>query len=104
MHVADLATAVRELARDDAAGVFDLAGPDAVRRHEPDVLIASRDGLDASRLPAGRRAGTLPPGALDVRLDCRPAQRRLRTGLRGAPTFPREQGTGRRTEGEPPHR
>jgi dTDP-4-dehydrorhamnose reductase len=33
------------------------------------VLIAQRDGLNASRLRVGREADTRLPGALDVRLD-----------------------------------
>lgn len=87
VHVADLAAALLELAAGDHAGVCHLAGPDAVSRHELGVLIAARDGLDASRLPAGRRADTGAPGALDVRLDSRRTQRTLRTRLRGAREF-----------------
>ncbi|MEU4085952.1 SDR family oxidoreductase [Streptomyces aureus] len=88
VHVADLAAALLELASDrGAAGVHHLAGSDAVSRHELGILIARRDGLDASRLPTGLRARSTLPGALDVRLDCRATQRNLRTTLRGAHQF-----------------
>ncbi|MGW1602317.1 SDR family oxidoreductase [Streptomyces eurythermus] len=88
VDVSDLAAALLELAvRDDAHGVHHLAGADAVSRHELGVLIAQRDGLDASRLPAGLRADSDLPGALDVRLDSRATQRKIRTTLRGARKF-----------------
>lgn len=91
VHVADLAGAVLELAGSDHAGVCHLAGPDAVSRHELGVLVAGRDGLDASTLPAGRSAGTGSPRALDVRLDSTRTQRTLRTTLRGAREFLRRE-------------
>jgi dTDP-4-dehydrorhamnose reductase len=87
IHVADLARAILELTASDHAGVWHLAGPDAVSRHELGVLIAGRDGLDASTLPLGRRANTGSPGALDVRLDSTRTQRTLRTTLRSARDF-----------------
>ncbi|MET7695144.1 sugar nucleotide-binding protein [Streptomyces sp. NPDC005483] len=84
VHVADLAAALLELASGDSSGVHHVAGPDAVSRHELGVLIARRDGLDASSLPTGRRIDSPLPGALDVRLDSRATQRKLSTTLRGA--------------------
>jgi dTDP-4-dehydrorhamnose reductase len=87
VHVEDLAAALWEIALSDAAGMFHLAGPDALSRHDLGVLIARRDGLDDARLPAGRRADTSLPGALDVRLDSGATQQLLRTRLRGARTF-----------------
>ncbi|MDT0462298.1 SDR family oxidoreductase [Streptomyces gibsoniae] len=87
VHVEDLAAALWELALSEAAGVFHLAGPDALSRHELGVLVARREALDGTRLPAGRRAGTSLPGALDVRLDSRATQERLRTRLRDAREF-----------------
>ncbi|BDH11640.1 hypothetical protein [Streptomyces hygroscopicus] len=88
MHVEDLASALRELAVSGRAGMFHLAGADALSRHELGVLIAPRrDGLDATRLPAGRRADSLLPGALDVRLDSGVTQGHVRTRLRGAREF-----------------
>ncbi|GAA2692486.1 hypothetical protein GCM10009864_78920 [Streptomyces lunalinharesii] len=56
-------------------------------RHELGILIAQRDGLDASRLPVGLRADSALPGALDVRLDSRATQHKLHTALRGAGQF-----------------
>ncbi|MFE5494086.1 SDR family oxidoreductase [Streptomyces virginiae] len=87
VHVEDLAAAFWELVRSDAAGLFHLAGPDALSRYDLGVRIARRDGLDASRLPYGRRADTRLPGPLDVRLDSRATRRRLGTRLRGAREF-----------------
>ncbi|MCL8011452.1 sugar nucleotide-binding protein [Streptomyces sp. AS02] len=87
VHVTDLAAALLELAAGDARGVHHLAGPDAVSRHELGTLVAGRDGLDVTRLPAGLRADRALPGALDVRLDSRATQRKLRTTLRGAREF-----------------
>lgn len=87
VHVADLASALLELAASDRAGVFHLAGTDALTRHELGMLIARRDGLDPARLPAGRRTDTLFPGPLDVRLDSTATQSLIRTRLRGAREF-----------------
>ncbi|MEU8935430.1 sugar nucleotide-binding protein [Streptomyces sp. NPDC048409] len=87
VHVADLAAALLELAAGKRNGIHHLAGADAVSRHELGTLIAKRDGLDASRLPAGLRADSTLPGALDVRLDSRATQRKLHTVLRGARQF-----------------
>lgn len=87
VHVGDLAAALRELAVSDRAGMFHLGGADALSRHELGGLIARRDGLDATRLPAGRRTDSPTPGALDVRLDSSATQRRIRTRLRGAREF-----------------
>ncbi|MDN3029499.1 sugar nucleotide-binding protein [Streptomyces sp. S.PB5] len=87
VHVEDLASALLELAACDHSGVFHLAGPDALSRHELGVLIARRDGLDPTRLPSGRRADTGIPGALDVRLDSTTSQALITTRLRGARTF-----------------
>ncbi|MFD8722612.1 hypothetical protein ACFV2H_32710 [Streptomyces sp. NPDC059629] len=78
VHIEDLASASRELAVSDQAGMFHLAGADAFSRHELGVLIARRDELDAIRLPAGLRADTPMPEALDVRLDSSSTQTRLR--------------------------
>ncbi|MFB7999719.1 SDR family oxidoreductase [Streptomyces sp. NPDC056002] len=91
VHVGDLAAALWELTLSDAAGVFHLAGPDAVTRHELGTLIAQRDGIDASLLPTGRRADSGLPGGLCVRLDSRVTQKCLATRLRGAREFLRRQ-------------
>jgi dTDP-4-dehydrorhamnose reductase len=87
VHVGDLAAALWELTLSDTAGVFHLAGPDAVTRHELGTLIAQRDGLDASLLPTGRRADSGLPGGLRVHLDSRVTQKYLATRLRGAREF-----------------
>lgn len=87
VHVEDLAAALLELASCDASGIHHLAGPDALSRHELGILIARRDGLDASRLPTGLRAHSTLPGALDVRLDSQATQRKLTTTLSGARQF-----------------
>ncbi|MEY9988952.1 dTDP-4-dehydrorhamnose reductase [Streptomyces sp. V4I8] len=87
VDVEDLAAALLELALSEAAGVFHVAGPDALSRYDLGVLIAERAGLDAARLPTGLRADTVLPGPLDVRLDGRTTQRRLRTRIRGAHEF-----------------
>jgi dTDP-4-dehydrorhamnose reductase len=87
VHVADLAAALLELASGNNSGIHHVAGPDAVSRHELGILIARRDGLDASGLPTGLRSDSPLPGALDVRLDSRETQRKLSTTLRGAREF-----------------
>ncbi|MFM9702706.1 SDR family oxidoreductase [Streptomyces galilaeus] len=87
VHVTDLATALIELASGESNGIHHLGGSDALSRHELGILIARRDGLDGSRLPAGLRADSTVPGPLDVRLDSRATQRRLRTTLRGGHQF-----------------
>lgn len=87
VHVSDLAAALLELASGDTTGVHHLGGNRALSRHQLGVLIARRDGLDASRLPTGLRADSALPGPLDIRLDSRSTQRKLRTTLRGAHQF-----------------
>jgi dTDP-4-dehydrorhamnose reductase len=87
VHVCDLAAALLELAASTAHGVHHLAGADAISRYELGVMIARRDGLDASRLSTGLRADSGLPGALDVRVDSRATQQQLRTALRGAHQF-----------------
>ncbi|MFI6063465.1 SDR family oxidoreductase [Streptomyces sp. NPDC051286] len=87
VHVVDLAAALLELALADASGIHHLGGSEALSRHELGLLIARRDGLDETRLPTGLRAHSALRGPLDVRLDSRATQRRLRTTLRGARQF-----------------
>ncbi len=87
VSVEDLAAALWEITGSDAVGVFHLAGPDALSRYELGELIARRDGLDPARLPSARRSDTGLPGGLDVRLDNRATQQKLRTRLRGAREF-----------------
>jgi dTDP-4-dehydrorhamnose reductase len=87
VHVEDLAGALLEIVESGEAGVFHVAGPDPLNRHELGVLIARRDGLDPARLPPGRRSEVAPPGNLDIRLDCRATRTGLTTRLRGAREF-----------------
>lgn len=87
VHVTDLASALLELSRSSYSGIHHVAGADALSRYELGVLIARRDGLDETALPAGRRANTGLPGAVAVHLDCARTQSRLTTRLRGARTF-----------------
>lgn len=87
VHVADLASALLELAASRRAGIHHVAGADAISRYDLGVLIARRDGLDCAALPAGLRAGSGIPGPLDVRLDIASTQALLATRLRGAREF-----------------
>jgi dTDP-4-dehydrorhamnose reductase len=87
VHVGDLAAALLELTRGGATGVHHLAGTEPISRYELGLLIARRDGLDETALPAGSRAEAGVPGPLDVRLDSTATQARLVTRLRGARTF-----------------
>ncbi|MFE1925967.1 hypothetical protein ACFW91_25800 [Streptomyces asoensis] len=62
-------------------------GERSTRRYELGELIARRDGLDPARLPSARRCVTGLPGGLEVRLDSRTTQQKLRIRLRGAREF-----------------
>lgn len=87
-HVSDLAAAVLQLAvNDEATGLQYVAGPDTVSRHEPGCSIPVRDGLDASRLPAGPRGGCVPEGACDICLDTHATRNRRTRAPRGAREF-----------------
>jgi dTDP-4-dehydrorhamnose reductase len=87
VHVADLASALLELAKSTGSGIHHVAGADAISRYELGTLIARRDGLDEAAISPGRRSDTDLPGPVDVRLDCTSTQRRLKTRLRGAREF-----------------
>lgn len=87
VHVADLASALVELAGNDVHGVLHLGGADATSRLELGRLVARRDGLDPDALRAGRRADLSDPGPVDVRLDSGLAATLLTTRLRGAREF-----------------
>ncbi len=87
VHVADLATALVELASTSYVGVLHCAGADAMSRYELGRAIARRDGLDAGALRATSRAVLGVPGPIDVRLDSSRAARVLTTRLRGAREF-----------------
>jgi dTDP-4-dehydrorhamnose reductase len=87
VHVTDLASALLELSTSPHTGVCHVAGADAISRYELGLLIAARDGLDPAAIPAGLRAATSLPGAIDVRLDSTRTQAQLTTRLRGAREF-----------------
>ena len=74
VQVADLATALLELAALDVAGPLHVAGLDAVSRADLAELVTGR--------PA-RRAEAPPTRPLDCTLDSSAAQARIRTRLRG---------------------
>jgi dTDP-4-dehydrorhamnose reductase len=65
-----LARALVELARTDYAGVLNVAGAQAMSRHELGVRVARRHGLPPGSVPAGTLAGSglMRPGV--VALDC----------------------------------
>lgn len=87
VHVADLASALLELAASTGSGVQHLAGPEAISRYELGQMITRRDGLDPDLLTPGLRAESPFPGPLNVRLDSTKTQRKLRIQLRGASEF-----------------
>ena len=87
VHVADLATALVELAGNDVRGLLHVGGADPVSRLELGRLVARRDGLDPDVLRATTRAALAVPGPIDVRLDSSLAGRVLTTRLRGAREF-----------------
>jgi dTDP-4-dehydrorhamnose reductase len=86
VHVADLAAALLEVCVSDVTGVLHVAGADAISRYELGCLIAARDGLVPSALPAGTRSSAgMKPSV--VRLDVTRAAGLLATRLRGAREF-----------------
>jgi dTDP-4-dehydrorhamnose reductase len=87
VHVEDLADALLELAATDYRGVLNVAGADAITRYDLGLLVARRDGLDASAIPSARIADRGPIRPTDVRLDIGRARSLLRIRLRGAREF-----------------
>jgi dTDP-4-dehydrorhamnose reductase len=68
---ADLAAQLWEIAalpEREAAGVWHLAGPEAVSRYALGLLIAARFGLDAACITPGRSRDAVPARPRDVRL------------------------------------
>jgi dTDP-4-dehydrorhamnose reductase len=84
VHVDDLADALLELAATDYAGILNVAGTDAISRYDLGILVAHRDGLDPSAIPAAPSPGN---HALDVRLTLDRAASILNVRLRGARDF-----------------
>jgi dTDP-4-dehydrorhamnose reductase len=65
-----LAWALVELALDGYAGVINVAGAEALSRHELGVRVARRLGLPAGSVPAGTLAGSGLVRPSVIRLDC----------------------------------
>lgn len=83
--VADLADQVWEVARlrsADRAGVWHLAGPEAVSRYALGVLLALRHGLDPRAIVPAPSASSPAPRPRDLRLLTPRADRMLRTRAR----------------------
>lgn len=85
--VDDLAAQLWELASlpaDERAGVWHLAGPEALSRYALGLLIAARAGLDPAGITPARLAETPAPRPRDLRLLTSRADRALRTRARPA--------------------
>ncbi|MEV4131926.1 sugar nucleotide-binding protein [Dactylosporangium sp. NPDC049742] len=87
VHVDDLAAALLEVAAGSHRGVLNIAGPEPISRHELGLLVAARDGLDPSAIPAARSRDLFPNRPLDVRLTSALAESMLRVRLRPAGEF-----------------
>ncbi|MEV6348405.1 sugar nucleotide-binding protein [Actinoplanes sp. NPDC051851] len=87
VHADDLADALLELAGTDYTGVLNVAGADALSRYDLGVLVAHRDGLDHTAIPATTIAalGLNRPPVLRLTTDR--AKQLLNTRLRGATEF-----------------
>lgn len=83
VHVDDLAAALLELASGDYSGILHVTGPDVISRYDLGLLIARREGLDPSRIPAGTLATSGLHLPTDVRLRTDKASSLLKTRLRG---------------------
>ncbi len=83
--VADLATALLELAGSAFAGTINLVGADAVSRWQFACLVTGRDDL-----PSALSAERADPRPLDCRLDPALARTQIRTRLRGVREVLRE--------------
>ncbi|WP_338088147.1 SDR family oxidoreductase [Longimicrobium terrae] len=83
--VQDLAAQIWEIAAlpaADSAGVWHLAGPEAVSRYALGLLIAQRHGLDAGAIIPVPSASSPAPRPRDLRLLTTRADRALRTRAR----------------------
>lgn len=87
VHVDDLADALLELAATDYRGILNVAGPDLISRYDLGVLVARREGLDPTRIPAATIASSGMHLPADVRLSTERAVSLLRTRLRGVRAF-----------------
>jgi dTDP-4-dehydrorhamnose reductase len=87
VHVDDLADALLELAGNDFHGILNIAGTDPISRYDLGVLVAQRDGLDPTLIPAGNAADLGVALPTDIRLRTDLAEALLRTRLRGVNEF-----------------
>jgi dTDP-4-dehydrorhamnose reductase len=87
VHADDLAAALLELAANDYRGILNVAGPDTISRYDLGVLVARREGLDPSLIPATTLADSGLRLAPDVQLVTERAVSLLRTRLRGVHEF-----------------
>jgi dTDP-4-dehydrorhamnose reductase len=84
---ADLTAAILELLDLPFSGVLNVAGADAISRHELGILVARRHGLAPEAVPATSLAATGLRRPPDARLDLSLARATLKTRLRGAREF-----------------
>ena len=87
VHVEDLADVLLEVVERELSGVLHAVGPDALSRHEIGLLVAARDGLDASRLSGTTRAEAGVGGAARLVLDGSRTRALLHTRIRGGREF-----------------
>ncbi|HWS35013.1 MAG TPA: sugar nucleotide-binding protein [Actinoplanes sp.] len=92
VHVDDLADALLELAAGDYPGVLNVAGADPISRYDLGVLVARRDGLDETAIPATSLAALGLSRPADLRLLTGRAENLLSVRLRGAREFVRPAG------------
>jgi dTDP-4-dehydrorhamnose reductase len=81
--VADLASALLELAGRDETGILHVAGRDTVSRYEFALMLAQAHGLSGERIPRGRLAGSGLVRPANCALDSSRARALLCTTLRG---------------------
>jgi dTDP-4-dehydrorhamnose reductase len=81
--VADLASALLELAGRDETGILHVAGRDTVSRYEFALLLAQAHGLSRERIPRSRLAGSGVVRPANCALDSSRARALLCTTLRG---------------------
>lgn len=84
---ADLTAAIVELLDRPFVGILNVAGADAISRHELGTLVARRHGIAPEAVPAASLAASGLSRPPDARLDLSLACATLKTRLRGAHEF-----------------
>lgn len=84
---ADLTAAIIELLDLPFVGILNVAGADAISRHELGTLIARRHGIAPEAVPTASLAASGLRRPPDARLDLTLARATLKTRLRGAREF-----------------